>query len=150
MGEPMLRLQDELTDRCLEKIWRWNSSVPEATEDCVHDLFTEQARERPDAPAVCAWDGDLTYGELDVLSTKLAGYLVQLGVKPEDMVPLCFEKSMWTVVAMLAVLKANGGFVPLDPEHPQIRQREILKQTGAAVVLVSVQYSALWADTSPI
>ncbi|KAL7773083.1 hypothetical protein CFE70_003047 [Pyrenophora teres f. teres 0-1] len=149
MGEPMLRLQDELTDRCLEKIWRWNSSVPEATEDCVHDLFTEQARERPDAPAVCAWDGDLTYGELDVLSTKLAGYLVQLGVKPEDMVPLCFEKSMWTVVAMLAVLKANGGFVPLDPEHPQIRQREILKQTGAAVVLVSVQYSALWADTSP-
>ncbi|KAK1913072.1 hypothetical protein P3342_005008 [Pyrenophora teres f. teres] len=54
---------------------------------------------RPNAPAIFAWDGELTYGELDALSTKLAGHLTQLGVKPEDVVPLCFEKSMWTLVA---------------------------------------------------
>ena len=115
---------------------------------CVHDLFAEQAQARPDAPAICAWDGELTYGELDVLSTELAGHLVELGVKAEDMVPLCFEKSMWTVVAMLAVLKASGAFVPLDPDHPQNRHEEILKQTKASLVLTSAQHVLLWADSA--
>ncbi|KAK1912795.1 hypothetical protein P3342_004731 [Pyrenophora teres f. teres] len=146
MAETIPYLQDNPTNDYLKEIWRWNTTVPEAIEKCVHDLFAEQAKAHPDASAVCAWDGELTYRELDELSSKLAAHLVQLGVKPEDMVPLCFEKSMWTVVAMLAVLKSGGAFVPLDPEHPQIRQSEILKQTGAVVVLVSVQYSTLWAD----
>jgi non-ribosomal peptide synthetase component F len=76
-----------------QQLWEWNKEVPAAVERCVHDLFAEQAQARPDAPAICAWDGELTYGELDALSTKLAGHLVELGVKAEDMVPLCFEKS---------------------------------------------------------
>ncbi|CAN9330998.1 unnamed protein product [Alternaria alternata] len=147
MGEPMLPLQDELTDGCLEEIWSWNSAVPQATERCIHELFAEQAKARPDAPAVCAWDGELTYGELDALSTKLAAYLVQLGIKHEDVVPLCFEKSMWTVVAILAVLKAGGAFVPLDPDHPVSRHEEIFKQTGAQVVLVSAQQSTLFTTS---
>ncbi|KAI0569862.1 HC-toxin synthetase, partial [Pyrenophora tritici-repentis] len=148
MREPTLPLQDELTDQCLEAIWRWNADVPPAVERCVHDLFAEQARARPDAPAICAWDGELTYGELDALSSKLAGHLVQLGVKREDMVPLCFEKSMWTVVAMLAVLKAGGAFVPLDPDHPASRHEDIFRQTGAQVVIASAQYSARWTSAS--
>ncbi|EFQ93183.1 hypothetical protein PTT_09507 [Pyrenophora teres f. teres 0-1] len=82
-----------------EQLWAWNQDVPPAIEQCVHDLFAKQARARPNAPAIFAWDGELTYGELDALSTKLAGHLTQLGVKPEDVVPLCFEKSMWTLVA---------------------------------------------------
>jgi non-ribosomal peptide synthetase component F len=52
------------------------------------------------------------------LSERLAYYLVGLGIGPEIMVPLCFEKSMWTIVAMLSVLKAGGVFVPLDLSHP--------------------------------
>ncbi|XP_014550376.1 hypothetical protein COCVIDRAFT_31863 [Bipolaris victoriae FI3] len=60
------------------------------------------------------------------------------------MVPLCFEKSMWTVVAMLAVLKAGGAFVPLDPAHPRSRHDEILSQTKASVLLTSAHYEALW------
>ncbi|KAL7773160.1 hypothetical protein CFE70_003124 [Pyrenophora teres f. teres 0-1] len=82
-----------------QQLWAWNQDVPPAIEQCVHDLFAKQARARPNAPAIFAWDGELTYGELDALSTKLAGHLTQLGVKPEDVVPLCFEKSMWTLVA---------------------------------------------------
>ncbi|KAE8853289.1 hypothetical protein HRS9122_00281 [Pyrenophora teres f. teres] len=81
-----------------QQLWAWNQDVPPAIEQCVHDLFAKQARARPNAPAIFAWDGELTYGELDALSTKLAGHLTQLGVKPEDVVPLCFEKSMWTLL----------------------------------------------------
>jgi len=62
-------------------------------------------------------------------------------------VPLCFEKSMWTVVAMLAVLKAGGAFVPLDPDHPASRHEDIFKQTGAQFVLASVQFSTLWVSS---
>jgi amino acid adenylation domain-containing protein len=131
-----------------QQLWEWNGEVPAAVERCVHDLFAEQAQARPDAPAICAWDGELTYGELDALSTKLAGHLVELGVKAETMVPLCFEKSMWTVVAMLAVLKAGGAFVPLDPDHPRSRHEEILKQTKASLVLTSAQHVSLWADSA--
>ncbi|KAE8823752.1 hypothetical protein PTNB85_09877 [Pyrenophora teres f. teres] len=131
-----------------QQLWLWNQEVPPAIERCVHDLFTEQAKARPGAPAVCAWDGEMTYGELDALSSKLAGHLVQLGVKAEDVVPLCFEKSMWTVVAMLAVLKAGGAFVPLDIDHPATRHKEIFMQTGARIVLASAQYSSQWISSS--
>ena len=145
-AEPDSRIHtlDILTYDERQKIWAWNADVPPAVERCVHDLFAEQAQARPDAPAICAWDGELTYGELDALSTKLAGHLVELGVKAEDVVPLCFEKSMWTVVAMLAVLKAGGVFAPLNPDHPASRHEEIIKQTGATVLLASSQYENLW------
>ncbi|EXM12396.1 hypothetical protein FOTG_19103 [Fusarium oxysporum f. sp. vasinfectum 25433] len=132
-----------LTTGDRQLLWMWNREVPPAVERCVHDLFIEQARARPDAPAIHAWDGEMTYSELDELSSRLAGHLVDLGIKTEDIVPLCFEKSIWTVVAMLAVLKAGGAFTSLDPDHPRSRHEEILKQINARVVLTSAQCSAL-------
>ncbi|KAK2922803.1 Polyketide synthase, phosphopantetheine-binding domain [Fusarium oxysporum f. sp. vasinfectum] len=137
-----------LTTGDRQLLWMWNREVPPAVERCVHDLFIEQARARPDAPAIHAWDGEMTYSELDELSSRLAGHLVDLGIKTEDIVPLCFEKSIWTVVAMLAVLKAGGAFTPLDPEHPRSRHEEILKQTRATVVLTSAQYAAYWGNSN--
>ncbi|KAH5617621.1 hypothetical protein HBI23_252310 [Parastagonospora nodorum] len=139
---------DTTTTKDREQLWSWNQDVPPAIDQCVHELFAEQVKLRPDAPALCAWDGELSYGELDVLSSRLADHLVQLGVKPEDVVPLCFEKSMWTVVAMLAVLKAGGAFVMLDPDHPASRHEEIFRQTGANIMLASAQHSARWASPS--
>ncbi|KAG7407670.1 Nonribosomal peptide synthetase TES [Fusarium oxysporum f. sp. rapae] len=140
---------DTLTMDEKSKIWEWNREVPPAVERCLHDLFIEQARARPDAPAICAWDGEMTYGELDELSTRLSAYLLDLGIEADDIVPLCFEKSVWTIVAMLAVLKAGGAFAPLDPEHPRSRHEEILQQTGAKAVLVSVLQSKFWKDLPP-
>ncbi|EUC39879.1 hypothetical protein COCMIDRAFT_41693 [Bipolaris oryzae ATCC 44560] len=137
-----------LSSKDKQQLWEWNAKVPAMVERCVHGLFMEQARARPTAPAICAWDGEttygeITYGELDALSSRLASYLIDLGVGPEVIVPLCFEKSMWTVVAMLAVLKAGGAFAPLDPEHPPSRHEEIFRQTKARVVLASEQYTTL-------
>jgi amino acid adenylation domain-containing protein len=144
MGDSILTPLHEPDGKELQEIWKWNCKVPPTVDRCIHDLFAEQAEAQPLALAICAWDGKLTYRELDELSTKLAGHLVELGVRPEDIVPLCFEKSMWTVVAMLAVLKVGGAFAPLDPEHPVIRHEAIFQQTGARVVLASVQHSKLW------
>ena len=140
---PSLR---EPTNPKTPKKWCQHERVPEAIEYCVHELIKTKAQIRADAPAICAWDGQITYGELDRLSTKVAGHLVQLGVKPESFVLLCFEKSMWTVVAMLAVLKAGGAFVPLDPDTPA-RHAKIFQQTNATVALVSTRYSGLWTPS---
>jgi amino acid adenylation domain-containing protein len=126
-----------ITDEEKQQLWSWNADVLAAVKRCVHDLFAEQAAAQPEAPAICAWDGELTYGELDTLSTRLAGHLLSLGVKPDDVVPLCFEKSMWTVVAMLAVLKAGGAFLLLDPSSPIDRLRKVCGKVSSTLVLAS-------------
>ncbi|KAF5843941.1 hypothetical protein GGP41_007479, partial [Bipolaris sorokiniana] len=66
---------DPITSEDRQQLLEWNRDIPPATEWCIHDLFTEQARARPTAPAICAWDGEMTYGELDELSSRLANHL---------------------------------------------------------------------------
>ena len=127
-----------------ETISRWNSQPLRAVEECVHQVIEKQTRSLPvNTPAVCSWDGNLTYRELDERSLGLAGYLSEKGIKENVFVPLCFDKSAWTIVAMLAVLKAGGAFVPLDPTHPVSRLQGIIDDVGAKVVLCSPQYEEL-------
>ena len=70
------------------------------------------------------------YAELDHLSSRdwPSDYLIELGVGPDRLVPICFEKSMWTIVAMLGILKAGGAFVPIDPSHPASRRQALVKE----------------------
>ncbi|KAH0556709.1 hypothetical protein GP486_005501 [Trichoglossum hirsutum] len=85
------------------EIWSWNSSVPAKVNAFVHRLIEDPVRSHPESPAICSWDGNLTFRELDALSSRLTHHhLAGLGVGLEVMVPLCFEKSMWTIVPMLA------------------------------------------------
>lgn len=122
---------DTPTMRDEEKIWSWNEPIPDAVERCVHELIDENVQARPEAPAVCAWDGDLSYRDLDDLASQLAGRLSTLGVGPEDIVPICSEKSKWTVVAMLGILKAGGAFVLLDPGLPDSRIQKLCQRVNA-------------------
>lgn len=121
----------------LNTIWTWNATVPAVVERCVHDIFIEIAHEQPESPAICAWDGELTYGHLDELSTRLARYLTEVGIGPGTIVPLCFEKSMWMPVAMLGVMKAGGASVALDSSQPVERLLGIIQQVGSQVILTS-------------
>ncbi|KAI4248827.1 MAG: hypothetical protein L6R40_000838 [Gallowayella cf. fulva] len=120
----------------LEQIWQWNERVPEQVNRCVHDLLADQVQARPESPAICAWDGELTYSKLDALSTKLSIKLRELGIGlAKDLVPLCFEKSVWTAVAVLGVLKANAGFVLLDPHLPEQRLQAIMLQANGSLIV---------------
>ncbi|GKT87876.1 LOW QUALITY PROTEIN: peptide synthetase [Colletotrichum tofieldiae] len=126
----------------MDKIWSWNRGLPSTIDRCIHDLIGETSQRHPGAQAICSWDGNLTYKELDSLSSSLSLRLVRLGVGPEVLVPLYFDKSLWTVVAMLAILKAGGVFVPLNPDAHD-RRDHILAQTEAKVILVSERYAGL-------
>ncbi|EEY22270.1 HC-toxin synthetase [Verticillium alfalfae VaMs.102] len=125
-----------LSDR--ELIWTWNEHVPEPVDTCLHDLIHQRAMTQPNAPALCCWDGEMSYCELDAASSSLASYLVDnLGIAAGSMVPLCFEKSRWAVVSMVAVLKAGAAFVPLDPAQPTDRRDMVLRQVNGSVMLAS-------------
>ncbi|KAL4766170.1 nonribosomal peptide synthase Pes1 [Aspergillus foveolatus] len=128
-------------DCFLEQDWaricKFNSVIPEIYDRCIHDVVSEQARLHPQREAVCAWDGSLTYGELDVLASELSYRLKGYGVRPETFVALCFDKSKWNIVAMLGVLKAGGAFVPLDPTHPTPRLRSLVDSVNVNIMLCS-------------
>ncbi|TQV93495.1 nonribosomal peptide synthase [Cordyceps javanica] len=127
----------------LSTIWNWNAQVPETVDRCVHDLIMDTTQKLPDADAIHAWDGKMTYRELDVWSTRLASYLASQGVCVGSIVPLCFEKSMWTPVAMLAVMKAGAASVAMDPEQPEQRLRTIVQQVQPQLLLASTKYEGL-------
>ncbi|KAJ6112792.1 hypothetical protein N7512_008116 [Penicillium capsulatum] len=120
-----------------QRIHSWNSHTPTLYDRCIHDAIRDQALSGPDREAVCAWDGSLTFGELDDLASKVACHLRMQGVGPEIRVALCFDKSKWNIVAMLGVMKAGGAFVPLDPSHPTSRLQRLIESVKASVVLCS-------------
>ncbi|KAJ5693236.1 acetyl-CoA synthetase-like protein [Penicillium macrosclerotiorum] len=121
----------------LKTIWEWNATATKPSSRCVHELIMEQAEKTPAAAAICAWDGDLKYGELNALSTQLACHIRHLGVEAGVNVPLLFEKSRWMSVASLAVMKAGGTVVGLDPAQPEERLRRIIKQVQPRLILTS-------------
>lgn len=137
---------DLFSEKNEAEITAWNSSKFEKIEKCVHVEVAQQVLQRPQAPAICAWDVQLSYTELDDLSTRLASHLISLDVKPEVLIPICFEKSAWTVVSMLAVLKAGGACVSIDPSHPRDRLETIMKDIKCRVVLAASNVAHLVSD----
>lgn len=109
--------------------------IPDFWNACVHDVIQQRCQEAPDAPAIVAWDGSFTYGELDKLSTRLSVLLILLGVKTESFVPISMDKSRWTTVAILGVLKAGAAFALLDPSHPLPRLQTSCEDLEAFIIL---------------
>lgn len=126
----------------------WNDTHVEfSTTHCVHQLFETQAEESPEAIALVCEDEQLSYRELNARANQLAHYLRRLGVRPEDRVALCLERSTDMVVAVLATLKAGGAYVPLDPAYPAERLAFTLQDAGAGVLLTQENLSALLPET---
>lgn len=103
----------------------------------MQDMVAEQAKRHPDKVAIDAWDGTLTYGQIERYSTSLAGLLRESGVETHDFVPLCFEKSRWTIVAVLAVMKSGACIAMMDPSLPLGRLQNMAVQVGAKTIVSS-------------
>ncbi len=105
----------------------WNNTAREYPRDkCVHELFEEQVTRTPDAVAVVFEDQSLTYAELNARANQLAHHLQSLGVGPEVLVGLFFERSLEMVIAIWATVKVGGAYVPIDPGYPSERIAAIL------------------------
>ncbi|MEV0637364.1 amino acid adenylation domain-containing protein [Streptomyces sp. NPDC050619] len=100
----------------------WNDTAADyPSQLCVHELFTRQARRRPDAVAVACGDRTLTYRELDERSDRLAAELAARGALPGALVGVALRRSPELLVGLLAVLKSGAAYVPLDPVYPPER-----------------------------
>lgn len=109
--------------------------APDSWEVCAHDIIHARCRGSPGSQAVVSCDGSFTYRELDELSIQVACMLRWMGVKPETFVPICMDKSRWTVVAMLGVMKSGAAFTLLDPSYPMKRIESICQDLSCSFIL---------------
>lgn len=127
---------DLVSPQEVQQIKEWNRSVPASVESCIHHEVEKMTRQRPDAPAICSWDGNLTYRELDDKAATLAHHLIGLGIGPESTVSFCMDKSQWAVIAMLAILQTGGAVVPLGTSYPIKRIEGIISDAASKIILV--------------
>nr|QEO74682.1 condensation domain-containing protein [uncultured bacterium] len=116
-------------------LFEWNETYRDFPHHCVHELFEEQAARTPEAVALVCGDERLTYAELNSRANQLAHYLRECGVGPEARVGILLERSVEMAVALLASLKAGGGYVAFDPSYPPERLRYMLEDSGVTLLL---------------
>jgi amino acid adenylation domain-containing protein len=136
----------------------WGGKEEESAAAPLPDLFVAQARRTPDAIAVAASAGDiggiagpagielLSYGELDARAERLARHLHGRGVGPEVRVALFLDRSPDLIVALLAVVKAGGAYLPLDPDSPRERLAYLLEDAAAPLVLTRADLAERLGD----
>ncbi|WP_446986024.1 non-ribosomal peptide synthase/polyketide synthase [Rhizobium leguminosarum] len=117
----------------LEELNRTEADYP--LDLCVHELFEAQVRRAPDAVALVFEEQSISYGALNADANRLAHHLIELGVRPDQPVAICVERSPAMVVGLLAILKAGGAYVPLDPAYPSGRLRQLLDDAGPRLLL---------------
>ena len=108
-----------------------NTKVMYENKQCVHTLFEDQVKKRPNNTAVIASDQVLTYDELNKQANRIANYLINSGVKVGDIVGFILPRRSYVLSTMLGILKSGAAYLPIDPEYPQDRIELMLSDSGA-------------------
>ncbi|MGH2621269.1 MAG: amino acid adenylation domain-containing protein, partial [Anaerolineales bacterium] len=117
-------------------LFEFNQTAAAYPQDqCIHQLFEQQAARTPEQAAVVCEGRQLTYAELNARANQLAHYLRRQGVGAGTRVGLCVDRSVEMMVGLLGILKAGGAYVPLNPEYPKARLAQQLEEIEAPVVL---------------
>ncbi|MBZ5521678.1 MAG: amino acid adenylation domain-containing protein [Acidobacteriia bacterium] len=131
----------------LEEWCRVEPSFPH--DQCIHELFSEQARQTPNAMAVVGRGTQLLYSELEARSNQLARYLQSNGVRPEMRVGICMERSPEMIVAQMGILKAGAAQVALDLDYPADRLGYMIKDSDARFLIGNENTKKLLASYGP-
>jgi len=128
----------------------WNprrADIPQ--NQCIHELFESQAGHNPEAVAVVCEQQQLTYLELNQRANQLAHDLRRLGIGPEVLTGICLDRSPNMIIAILAVLKAGGAYLPLDPAYPKHRLAFMLEDSQAAALITEQSFLVLFDHLPP-
>ena len=117
----------------------WNDTACEVPHTTLPALFEAQVKRSPDATALVFEESTLTYAQLNAQANRLAHFLIGQGIGPEDLVALALPRSIAMVVSLLAVLKAGGAYLPLDPDYPPERLAFMLNDARPKCVLTTSQ-----------
>lgn len=133
---PVSRLPLLPDDEYRRVVHDWNATDVDFPRDvCLHELFERQVAERPGAVAVIAPDATLTYAQLDARANQLAHRLHALGVVPDTPVGVALDRTAEMVVALVAIAKAGGAYLPLDPAYPAERLRVLAEEADPSVLV---------------
>jgi amino acid adenylation domain-containing protein len=144
---PLTRLPLLSENERRQLLVEWNQTAAAyPAEQCLHELFEQQATRTPERAAVRCGEVAFTYRELNERANQLAHYLRQRGVSADRPVGLCLERSAEMMVAVLGILKAGGAYVPLNPDNPPARLQQQLQ--GAAAILTEARLSAQMPEFS--
>jgi amino acid adenylation domain-containing protein/non-ribosomal peptide synthase protein (TIGR01720 family) len=124
-----------------------NTQNPYPKDSTIIDLFEYQAQIAPNATALVFEEQNLTYRELNEKANQLAHYLIEKGVRPEMLVPVCLERGIDMVIAILGILKSGGGYVPIDPEYPIDRISFMLEDCQAEHIIIKSNQKNLIKDS---
>ncbi|WP_310482214.1 polyketide synthase, partial [Chamaesiphon sp. VAR_48_metabat_403] len=114
-------------------LFDWNDTSTDYPRDnCIHQIFERQVAERGDAIALVYQQQQLTYTQLNRQANQLAHHLISLGIQPEDLVAIALDRSLDTIITILAILKAGGGYLPLDSSQPLARLAFIIENAGVS------------------
>lgn len=108
---------------------------------CIHELIAEQAARTPDQIAVVDALGSVTYAELDARANRWARYLRKRGITSGSVVAICIDRSTAMITSLLAVLKAGGAYLPLDPEQPSQRLQAMIDDADAQLIITTSKYA---------
>jgi len=145
-----LPLLDSTEREQLLKEWSGAAVPPKTAPPPVHRLFSAQAARTPDAVAVEQGGVRTTYRELEERANRLARHLQVLGVGPETVVGIAADRSLELVTGLLAVLKAGGAYLPLDPAYPANRLTWMLADSGAALLLSRRELASRWPEARTV
>ncbi|MCC8365389.1 amino acid adenylation domain-containing protein [Xenorhabdus sp. PB61.4] len=130
-----------------QQLTEWNRTErPFSDNIALHQLIERQVQRVPDAIAVEFGQQCLTYAELDQCANQLARFLIQQGVGPEICVGLSVERSLELVICFLAILKAGGVYVPIDPDYPLDRSLHVIEDAGLCLLITQEQFVSRYQD----
>ncbi|MDO5977225.1 non-ribosomal peptide synthetase/type I polyketide synthase, partial [Flavivirga jejuensis] len=150
ISNPALLLPDIEVVSNLQKqeiLYDFNNTKEDYPEDkTIVDLFQEQVKKTPNDVAVVFEEETLTYRMLDKRSNQLARYLLKRGVKEEDLVGICIDRSLEMIIGVLGILKAGGGYVPIDPDYPLDRIDYMMEDAGISLLISSDNRGSVFDD----
>ncbi|MEV4567554.1 amino acid adenylation domain-containing protein [Nonomuraea sp. NPDC049419] len=117
----------------------WNDTSLPVPRTTVPELFAAQAARTPDAVAVVCGGAQVSYAELDARANRLAHFLAERGVGPETLVAVALERGIELIVALLAVSKAGGAYLPIDASYPAERVAFMLQDAAPVLVLTTAK-----------
>ncbi|MCA9625268.1 MAG: AMP-binding protein, partial [Myxococcales bacterium] len=149
-GKRLLAQQSVLSEEEQRRLLvDFNATAKDYPKDAtIHSLFEAQVAARPDAPALAYLEEELSYRELDARANRLAHHLRGLGVGPDVLVGVCVERSTEMLVATLGIMKAGGGYVPMDPEYPAERLAIMLEDSKVPVLITQERLLPHLPETS--
>lgn len=127
--------------------WNYNKAKFQETTN-IHSLIERFAKDKKNSPAVTFDNISISYNELNKRANGLANHLISQGIRKNDFVGICMDRSIDVIVSILGILKSGGAYLPLDPEYPLERIKFMTNDSSAKFIITNAQYSNNFEDLS--